>query len=269
MTSEYIQLLSNQQLEYATGWLSSTYGGHYCPMHKHATVEVVYHASVHGVSAIDKAPSIHFQQGSVTIYPANLWHDQHSETQGEDYCVHLQADHQALKQINQPIHISFLADAYIQRELRDLALHTTPQNQLDQICLNHRSHAVFTRLMQVALNKNRQHQINSNAEKYAEQAYEFISRLFSKIRTLDDVTQHVGVSQDYLRHVFQDQYNMRMTDHLTNSRIEHAKGLLTYSSLSAKAIGIQCGFKTARHFSSIFNNQVGMPPITFRKTKKS
>ncbi len=265
MTQDHAQTLAAHQLEYATGWLSSVHAGHHCPMHKHATVEIVYHASIHGKSDIDKDKTIDFQQGSVTIYPANLWHDQLSETEGEDYCVHLKSDHPTLKLIDHPIHISFLADAYTQRELRELAMLTTPQNQMDLICVNHRTHALFTRLLQIATSKEQSPDTISNAEKYAEQAYEFISRQFRKIRTLDDVAQHVGVSQDYLRHIFQEQYDVRMTDHLTSSRIEHAKGLLVYSTLSAKAIGIQCGFKTARHFSSIFNKHVGMSPIAYRK----
>jgi AraC-like DNA-binding protein len=269
MFHHYAQLLEETQIQYATGWLSSMHAGHHCPMHKHSTVEIVYHASVHGISEIDKATPIDFQQGSVTIYPAHLWHDQLSEVEGEDYCIHIQADHPATKPMQQPIHIPFLADAYTQRELRDLATLTTPVAQMEIICANHRAHAVFTRLIHIAMNKDQSQIAISNAEKYAEQAYEYISRQFRKIKTLDDVAQHVGVSQDYLRHIFQQQYDVRMTDHLTTSRIEHAKGLLVYSTLSAKAVGIQCGFKTARHFSSLFQKHVGMSPITFRKSRQS
>lgn len=251
-------------VRYATSWMTNTKAG-YCPKHTHPTLEIVYHTRGHGTSCVTGGQTIDFKPGSVTIYAAKTPHDQTNRSAGQDCCTQLRLAPEVAGCIPRAVHVSRLNDPYLHRELRELAGATMPLSKMHRASLHHRGHAALLRLLAIAQENEREQSANA-AFQYAEKAFEYVATEFQRIGNLDEVAEHVGVSQDYLRHIFRERYNTSLKGHLTQSRIERAKNLLVYSTLPAKSIAKLCGFTTARHFSTTFNSHTGCPPITYRRT---
>ncbi len=88
---------------------------------------------------------------------------------------------------------------------------------------------------------------------------------FASIACVAEVARHTGVSEDYLRHLFQRLEGISMTQYLARLRLDRAKDLLRHSRLSLKEIASQCGFKTDRYFCTRFLAYTGLSPLAFRK----
>jgi len=54
---------------------------------------------------------------------------------------------------------------------------------------------------------------------------------------------------------------------LRNLRIEKAKRLLLYTSLSITEIALDVGFSSSQYFSRVFSKAEGVDPRTFRKMR--
>jgi len=55
--------------------------------------------------------------------------------------------------------------------------------------------------------------------------------------------------------------------YLTDRRLEHARRLLTTTSLTLTEIALQCGFGSSSHFSNRFRQQLGCTPSSLRKDR--
>ncbi len=264
MPLEELTRVQGPLARYTAGWITTTKVA-YCPKHTHPTLEIVYHTQGQGTSSVQDGETFDFQPNSVTLYTAKTPHDQMNRSEGQDLCIHLQIDTEMVRCIPQVVHLPRLNDSYLQRELRDLAGISMPLSPIDRTCLDLRGHAALLRLLAITQEDAREPSANA-AYQYAEKAFDYVNREFQHIGNLDEVAEHVGVSTDYLRHIFRERYNISLKSHLTQSRIERAKNLLVYSTLPAQTIAQLCGFATARHFSSTFHGCTGRPPIMYRRT---
>lgn len=58
---------------------------------------------------------------------------------------------------------------------------------------------------------------------------------------------------------------MKITDFLTQCRIEEAKRLLRTTDQSVSDIAVESGFESFSYFSTVFKKVVGMTPVQYRK----
>lgn len=79
------------------------------------------------------------------------------------------------------------------------------------------------------------------------------------------MAEALGISADYLRHAFAEQFGETVHDFLTRMRVEHAKDLLRNSRLPQKAMAGICGFADIQQFSRRFRQVTGVPPGEYRK----
>jgi AraC-like DNA-binding protein len=75
----------------------------------------------------------------------------------------------------------------------------------------------------------------------------------------------VGVSKDYLSHIFHQELGISPWEYLNRYRIKQAKALLLNSNESVMNIAAQVGFNDLSYFNRVFHKHVGCSPRTFRE----
>lgn len=96
-------------------------------------------------------------------------------------------------------------------------------------------------------------------------ALAYIEKNLTTNITLDQVSDHVFLSQFYFSRLFKKEMGVSFTSYLNQRRIEQAKVLLTQSNLSVKIISKNMGYSQTSYFCKIFKEIVGMTPAKFRK----
>lgn len=96
-------------------------------------------------------------------------------------------------------------------------------------------------------------------------AISYISTVLSDPQLrIEDIARHVGVSERYLRRVFQTTMKLSPMVYLNRQRVNHAIELLKNTSLSLKEISFECGFISPQQFTRTFKRLVNMRPSEFR-----
>ncbi|WP_042164635.1 helix-turn-helix transcriptional regulator [Paenibacillus gorillae] len=78
----------------------------------------------------------------------------------------------------------------------------------------------------------------------------------------------IGVSVRQLERIMQLYYNKSFKEKLQESRLSHAKHLLSASALTAKDIAEATGFASAPYFCKVFKTCIGMTPLQYRAKKR-
>lgn len=79
----------------------------------------------------------------------------------------------------------------------------------------------------------------------------------------------VGVSKDYLSHIFQQELGLSPWEFLTRFRIQKAKRLLDTSHETITHIAAQVGFEDLSYFNRVFRKHVGCSPTAYRQQNAS
>jgi AraC-like DNA-binding protein len=255
-----MRLLRKTPLRFVCAW-SQEVNLQPCPRHDHPVLELVYHPNGRGVSHLGDGTALHYREGTVVLYSAHVAHDQYAEEAGTDVCVHLKLPRQVAAllpsaKVFEPTPDTFIHEAF-------WSLSRTPPNPgpLAAAVLDIRVTALLLELI-VASTQPRTSQDHQTA--LVEQALLFLQNNFASLPDVGTVARHVGVSEDYLRHLFKEKKGISLNQALTYLRIERAKTLLRHSRLPLKSIASQCGFQNDRYFCTRFAALTGMTPGTFR-----
>ena len=258
-----ISQLRQSPLRFVCGWRGSTSG--YFPMHSHPVMEMVHHPRGSGVTAFEDGREIGFQPHGTVIYPARHRHDQRMSTPGVDICLHVRAPKDWLPEalyIPPDSSGTKRADRFVRTEFLHLAQVRPDASRLVELDL--RIPALLARLLQLgplAAHENPP----TTPETHVDRARQFICENFAKITSAGEVARHVGVSEDYLRHLFIEHGGPGLNRLLNQTRIERVKELLVHSRLPIKEIASMSGFKTERYLSTRFKQLTGVGPSTFRR----
>ena len=114
--------------------------------------------------------------------------------------------------------------------------------------------------------------------RYKDEAYlpictnEALKRAIAYIRlnyhseiNINNVAEHTGISERYLRSLFSQYLNLSRLDYLNQIRINKAVELLRNTEMSIKEVCFQCGFQSPQYFSRIFKQQMGVTPREMTK----
>jgi AraC-like DNA-binding protein len=85
---------------------------------------------------------------------------------------------------------------------------------------------------------------------------------------LSGLASECGISESYLRHLFQRHLGIGPKAYLNGLRGEHAKKQLLYTDQPMKEIADSCGYADEFHFSKSFKKQFGLPPKAWRTEMK-
>ncbi len=97
------------------------------------------------------------------------------------------------------------------------------------------------------------------------QAIAFLHQNYHRDLSRNELAAAVGVSQDYLSHIFRQELNLSPWDYLTRYRIQIAKRLLLGTHESITLIACKVGFADLSYFNRVFRKQVGCAPGHFRE----
>lgn len=90
---------------------------------------------------------------------------------------------------------------------------------------------------------------------------------YSSEVSLEDLGRLVNLHPRYLCTLFRQVSGKTVSEFLREIRIEKAKRLLAYTSLSITEIAMETGFSNSQYFSRTFSQSEGMDPRTFRKSR--
>lgn len=96
-------------------------------------------------------------------------------------------------------------------------------------------------------------------------AKEYIELNYAKDIDLDGVSKYLQISPYYFSKLFKKKTGKNFIEYLTQIRIEHAKVLLSNSSMSMKEICMEVGYSDANYFSRAFKKNVGLSPTEYKE----
>ncbi|MGO4546261.1 helix-turn-helix domain-containing protein [Paenibacillus sp. 2TAB23] len=101
------------------------------------------------------------------------------------------------------------------------------------------------------------------------QALEQMERQYSDPELNTDViAQQLGISRDYLRHLFKEETGKTVLDQLTDIRMERARKLLDEGKLKVYEIAERVGFRNGQYFSQVFRKAAGMTPLEYMEKRR-
>lgn len=110
--------------------------------------------------------------------------------------------------------------------------------------------------------------ISTEDNDITEQVKEYIQKYYMNDISISQIAGHYNLTANYLSTIFRQKTGCRFIDYLTEIRIMNSKKLLIRNStVSVKDIAMMVGYNSARHFSTLFQKQVGMTPTTYRKER--
>jgi ligand-binding sensor protein/AraC-like DNA-binding protein len=100
-------------------------------------------------------------------------------------------------------------------------------------------------------------------------AIQYMQKNITRQVTLEEVADHVYLSQYYFSKLFKKEIGINFVTYLNQERIERAKALLKESSLSIDAISNNLGFSQTSYFCKIFKSLTNNTPAKYRKEKQA
>lgn len=82
---------------------------------------------------------------------------------------------------------------------------------------------------------------------------------------IEEICEKMNFSRSYIQHSYKNYFDESIQDSITNSRIEHAKHLLSSTDDKVSEIATLCGYHSDVHFIRIFKSKLGLTPIAYRK----
>ncbi len=83
--------------------------------------------------------------------------------------------------------------------------------------------------------------------------------------TLDSVGEHVFLSRYYISHLLREQMNTTFGDFICGLRLDAACEKLKDTNMKIEEIAHAVGFRSVRTFNRVFSQNLGVPPLTYRK----
>ena len=97
---------------------------------------------------------------------------------------------------------------------------------------------------------------------------QFISTHMNEPISASDVVAYSGKSRAYLFKKFQEELGISIGAYITECRLREAKSLLRYTDKPLGEISSYLCFSSQSHFQNVFKKEMGITPISYRKTQK-
>ncbi|SEC67394.1 response regulator [Paenibacillus sp. GP183] len=98
-------------------------------------------------------------------------------------------------------------------------------------------------------------------------AKEYIHRCLSSDIGVEEVADHLGISNSYFSLLFKAYFGETFVEYVTKQRMEQAKSMLRASDKSIAKICSLVGFAQRRYFTKVFQKYTGMTPSEYREIK--
>ncbi|MGM0175026.1 helix-turn-helix domain-containing protein [Enterococcus sp. DIV0800] len=98
-----------------------------------------------------------------------------------------------------------------------------------------------------------------------QQIADWIRANMSAELTIQEISDHFEVSQDYLSRQFKKEFGQNLRDYLINLKISVAKVLLIQTTLPIKVISELAYYVDEKYFTRMFKKRTGLTPSRYRK----
>lgn len=229
----------------------------YVNLHTHSTYELLYY--YRGEGSLHCGSSLFaYTSGSVVVIPPSVTHDEIHRTATNVAYIHFSIDDDSL--FPQPSIYSDMKEK-VEGMVQDLSAEWT----LDSAYHEEKQNATLLLLLIELLRTQNAHKIGG------------ISGYFAAIRSRDSDVRHfmleeqeissLGYSRDRYRHIFKEKTGIAPHQFIIQTRIEKAKYLLTYTSLTITEIAALCGYSSSAYFAMQFKKRLGVTPSDYRGTR--
>ncbi|KAB8145946.1 helix-turn-helix domain-containing protein [Chloroflexia bacterium SDU3-3] len=92
----------------------------------------------------------------------------------------------------------------------------------------------------------------------------YIQQRYASDLSRQQIADAVGVSKNYLSHIFQQELGISPWEYLNRYRIAQARAMLERSASSISEVAAQVGFEDASYFGRMFRKHVGCSPQAYR-----
>ncbi|MGG5209534.1 helix-turn-helix domain-containing protein [Chryseobacterium sp. MIQD13] len=92
----------------------------------------------------------------------------------------------------------------------------------------------------------------------------FIDENYHRSIRAEDIGKLTGFSQNKIRKEFKYQYNMTVTDYISELRMLKAKKMIIDKDIMIKEIAIECGYEYVQNFTRAFRKKFGVSPEKMR-----
>ena len=96
-------------------------------------------------------------------------------------------------------------------------------------------------------------------------AKQYIHNHYQEQITLEEVSEYVGLTPAYFSVMFKKETEIGFAKYLINERIEGAKDLLRETTFSVAEVCRKVGYNDPKHFTRLFEKNVGVKPAVYRK----
>lgn len=86
--------------------------------------------------------------------------------------------------------------------------------------------------------------------------------------SIEEFAEAVHLSRSQLSRLFQEHWGVSPAAHYRALRLNLARELLTYTTLSVREIAERCGYHNLSHFSTAFHKHTGLPPGRVRRQQR-
>lgn len=114
-------------------------------------------------------------------------------------------------------------------------------------------------------NKNVRHLSLRKENQFIQKAISFVKQNFNQKITLKELGELTGYSPNHFLNIFTDVVGCSPQKYLEQTRIEHAKYLLSKNEKSLTDIAYACGFSTQSYFCKTFKKYTLLSPNAFRQ----
>ena len=224
--------------------------------HSHRALEIVYYAEGEGHIKFGDGPEWSFRPGFFHIAPDGCMHTQWNKDELRALCIGVCDS--GLEDLAGTWHD---ADGILRypcerllSELRDkqAAFETVANGLITQIA------GLIRRIA-----TSPKHSASDPKGEIVEKALHMI-RESGGSTNLDELSEILFVSKDYLRHLLTQATGRSPVKHLIDVRMERAASLLAEGSPSIAEIAKSCGFSDVYYFSRLFKKRFAIPPAAYR-----
>lgn len=97
---------------------------------------------------------------------------------------------------------------------------------------------------------------------------EYIEQNHKNKLTLSDLAKQLGYDYSYMSRYFHNTFNLSFTEFVNIYRMENALRLLEDTNESMTTVALESGFQSIRSFNNLFQKNMGITPLQYRKASR-
>lgn len=95
----------------------------------------------------------------------------------------------------------------------------------------------------------------------------YIKNHYQTVVSMEDVSEELGLSVNYVRNIFRDYAGITLNEYLTEYRLKQALELLRDPKLRVREVGKMVGYENSSYFGTVFAKKYNMTPNEYRNAQ--